>query len=330
MESDVSADDVQSILTMRMSCSARPGRAKRSIRRASAAMEDVARSDNRPTCRTVTVTSAAIRLARQAPHGASGSIVQDRAVGAASCVGQSPPIVVGDEPVPGGVGQQDVVVLGEESRGCRSVRVGSARVGQVEQLAAPLVAERPKHRPQTVEHLTHSGQPAPRRHIGSTGRAEGGEVAHHDAVDGRVRLDRPAQPGLRGRVHRLRRAPPDPAGGTWTMARRFRHARASAAAFASGNCSAERPAELMAGARPFLEERAGERDHGLEVDVAQVRGVLPVTSHLLIQHRLDEWPQHQGVVGADQVDRAADDHDPDDGPIPQQLRQRLGVEAGEA
>ena len=86
----------------------------------------------------------------------------------------------------------------------------------------------------------------------------------------------------------------------------------------------------MAGARPFLQERAGERDHGLEVDVAQVRGVLPVTGHLLIQHRLDEWPQHQGVVGADQVDRAAHDHDPDDGPIPQQLRQRLGVEPGEA
>ena len=46
-----------------------------------------------------------------------------------------------DDPRPVGVAEQDVVVLGQEARRGRRVRVGPRRVGQVEQLASRSVPE---------------------------------------------------------------------------------------------------------------------------------------------------------------------------------------------
>ena len=91
-----------------------------------------------------------------APHD---PVVEDRP-GRAGEGGRGVRAVLGaHEPAAVGVAEQDVVVLGQEpGRGGR-VRVGSGGVGQVEQLAAPLVPERPQVRPEAVDDLPEPGEP---------------------------------------------------------------------------------------------------------------------------------------------------------------------------
>ncbi len=54
-----------------------------------------------------------------------------------------------------------------------------------------------------------------------------------------------------------------------------------------------------------------------------------MAGHLAVEHRLDEGPEQQGVVGGDEVDRPAHDDDPHDAPFPQQRGQVVGDEAVE-
>ena len=88
---------------------------------------------------------------------------------------------------------------GRKRGGAGVLGVGPRRVGQVEQLAAALVAERPQLRAQAVDDLAQAGQARPRGDVGDRRRAERGEVAQHDVVDRRVGGERPAEPRLGGR-----------------------------------------------------------------------------------------------------------------------------------
>ena len=117
-----------------------------------------------------------------------------------------------EHPAPLGVREQDVVVLGQEADGRRRLRIGPRRVGQVEELAAVLVAEGPQARPEALDDLAQPGQPAPGRHVGDGRRAERGEVPEHDVVERRPARERTAEPRLGGREPDLRRRAPDAAG----------------------------------------------------------------------------------------------------------------------
>ena len=81
------------------------------------------------------------------------------------------------------MGEQHVVVLGQEAWRCRGIRVGDDAVGDVEQLASGVVVERTQLRPQSFEHLAQAGVPRPRRRVTDRCRTERGDVAQHHGVD---------------------------------------------------------------------------------------------------------------------------------------------------
>ena len=108
--------------------------------------------------------------------------------------GERGPHVVADDAAPVGVGQQHVVVLGEEARRAGGVGIGTRTVRDVEELAPVLVPERTEARAEALDHLSHTGQARPRRHVRHGGRAEGGEVTQHHLVDRRVLDQGPAEP----------------------------------------------------------------------------------------------------------------------------------------
>jgi hypothetical protein len=60
-----------------------------------------------------------------------------------------------------------------------------------------------------------------------------------------------------------------------------------------------------------------------------VGGIGRIGRQVAVEQQLDQGPQGQAVVGADQVHRAAHHGDPHDLPVEQQARQLLGPEAGE-
>ena len=118
-----------------------------------------------------------------------------------------------------GVRQQHVVVLGQEAHRRRRVGIGPRRVGQVEQLAAALVAER--RAAAAAAARTPRRMPVSRDHavdVGGRRRAEGGEVAEHDLVDRRWSTPAvaPTHDVERRRASPARGLPHTPRGGTCT------------------------------------------------------------------------------------------------------------------
>ena len=97
-----------------------------------------------------------------------------------------------------------------------------------------------------------------------------------------------------------------------------------------GEALGEQPPQLRHGAGPLVEQRAGDLQHGVEIDAGECRRVVAVAGHLAVEHRLDERAQQQGVVGRDEVDRPPHDDDPHDPPFPEQRRQLVGDEAARA
>ena len=165
-------------------------------------------------------------------------------------------LLVRTEPGAIGVGQEHVVVLGEEARRRRNVGVGERRVGHVVQHPTPLVGERAQARSEPLEHLGEPGEPRPGRDIGGRRRTEGGEVAEHDLVDRRARGERPAGPRIERR--HPHRAPLTPESARWhlhereVVAARVREWRG----VEGGEVLGEGGAQLGGGERSRLEQGA--------------------------------------------------------------------------
>ena len=87
-----------------------------------------------------------------------------------------------------GVGEDQVVELGQKARRSQGIRVGARRLGKVEQFLAALVAEGEQARPDTFDHLTEPGQTRPRLYVVDGGRAERPEVAQYRLLEGRSRV----------------------------------------------------------------------------------------------------------------------------------------------
>ncbi len=64
-----------------------------------------------------------------------------------------------------GVGEQHVVVLGQEARRRGGVGIRPRRVGQIEELLSVLIAEDAQARAQPLGHLAQSGDTAPSLHV---------------------------------------------------------------------------------------------------------------------------------------------------------------------
>ena len=91
-------------------------------------------------------------------------------------------MLVGDDPTPVGVGDEDVVELADEPwRGGRRW-FRERPVGEVEELVALLVGERAQQRPQAVERRSQPGQARPRRGVADCSGSKGGEVAQDEVV----------------------------------------------------------------------------------------------------------------------------------------------------
>ena len=132
-----------------------------------------------------------------------------------------PAVLLGDHARAVGVGEQQVVVLGQEAGRRGRLGVGPGRIGQVEQLAALLVGERAQPRSQPVDHLAHAGEARPRPDVGDRGGAERGEVAEHHSS--RERSGGAVGPPSQESMVAQRAGPVEPhtpRGGTCTTGRR--------------------------------------------------------------------------------------------------------------
>ena len=119
--------------------------------------------------------------------------------------------VVRDDVTSVSVAEEDVVELRQEPDRGGGVRIGSWRVGQVEQLAAGLAAKRRQLGPQPVDHGGTPRQSGPLLKVGDAGRAERAQVAHDHVVHGDRRLSVAPGPGLELRVLGLARLAPEAA-----------------------------------------------------------------------------------------------------------------------
>jgi hypothetical protein len=223
------------------------------------------------------------------------------------------------------VGQNQVVVLRQQPGRCGHVGAGPRAVRQVEQLPALLVGEDPQPIPHRPDDLPQPGQPRPGLHVLDGGRAERGQVPLDHDLERRLVRERPAQPHVDRRVPGQTGLPPD-------RARRYLHQRDPGPHhLGQGIGRLTRPvlsqqfAQLGEGQRVLGRQGlARHRHRGLVhagQPLAEVGGQGPV------QDRLDQRPQHQGVVRADQVDGAAHERDPHHVPADQQAGQVLGPEA---
>ena len=207
------------------------------------------------------------------------------------------------------MGEPQVVVLGHEARRGGGLGIRERGVGEVEQLAAALVAEGREPRPEALERGAKAGQARPRRRVGDRCRAERGQVPEQEIVDGRFAVERPAEPGV-GRRERHARAPTPQAAGRHLDGGDEHHARVRerGGVLLREACSQRLP-QLLERERPLLQALAAERDDGCEVDAAQRGREVTVAPDEGVEDGLHERAQAEAVGGGDEVERAAHDAD---------------------
>ena len=128
------------------------------------------------------------------PLAAEHAVEEDRASRSAVAGRKRDAPARRDDPGPVRVSEQDVVVFGQEPRRSRHVGAGSRRVDEVEQLAVPLVPEGRQPGPEPLDDGPQPGKAGPGLDVHDRRRAERGQVAEDELVDGRVGLRRPAEP----------------------------------------------------------------------------------------------------------------------------------------
>ena len=200
--------------------------------------------------------------------------------------------------------EQDVVVLRQEARRRRGIGVGAGRIGNVEELATTLVAERLEPGPQPLHDLAQTSQTRPRLDVHHRCRPEGAQIADDQLVDRRLLGQRPAEPGLHRGPRHWPGAAPQPA---WRDVD-HRHEVADGVCERIGRdvgpALAEQTGELRARARPDLDELATGGQDLAEVGPGDrlAERARPIASP---EHRLDERSQRQRVIGGHQVDGRA-------------------------
>ena len=233
-----------------------------------------------------------------------------------------------EHPASLGVREQDVVVLGQEADRRGRVRIGPRRVGQVEELAAVLVAERPQPRPQALDDLAQPGQPAPGRHVRDRRRPERGEVPEDDVVERRPARERPAEPRLGGRrAVTCEVAPQTPRGGTWTSASLQRQARASAAGSRPGNRSASTARSSVPESGRSASVAAAYASTGARSTPSRAGAASRCRRSSASSTGCISGRSRRQSVGGDEVDRPAHDDDPHDGASDEAVGERLRSEA---
>ena len=102
---------------------------------------------------TSRVAVASHPFALETPDAADEAVVQDRAVAHAAGSRKWRAPVRGDDARAIVVGEEDVVVLGQEAGRSRGLRIGARGLREVEELAAARVPERPEPRAEPVDHV---------------------------------------------------------------------------------------------------------------------------------------------------------------------------------
>ena len=186
---------------------------------------------------------------------------------------------------------------GRNRGGAGVVGVGQGRVGHVEQLPAPLVAERPQLRAEPVDDF------AARRSGGSTcamsttdGRAVGGQVAQHHGVG---RWDRRREAG-RGTRRPSPTAParwvPEAAGRHLHQGQEVADAVGEVAGVVVGPLGPEGPTEVGQRAGPVGDERPAPPPPALAVDAASPRPNGEPWYSSRDEHGLHHRPQAHAVA----------------------------------
>ncbi len=268
-------------------------------------------------------TGGAIGL--DSPDGAEVAVDEERTLRRLRRRGE-PADRLGNKPAAVVVGQDDIVVLGEEAGRSGRVGMGSRRVGKVVQLPAALVAEGAEPRPEPVGDLADAGEPAPGGDVGVARRAERGKVAKHHLVDARVGLDGLTEPCLGSGESDLGVALPQAARRSLDQGQMIAAGVGQGGAVVAGEALLECGAKLGAVERALGEDVPAGGLHRVDVDGDEAGRVVTMVGELPVEHRLHEWPQDEAIVGGDEVDRAPHHDDPHELSLFDQRRELAGVE----
>ena len=212
---------------------------------------------------------------------------------------------------------------------------GSVASGQVEDLALPRGARgrlgAVPDQVEAVHHRPHPGEPGPALQVRDRRRAEGGEVApdeplllggeHHGVgqvggCGGRLGTE----PRPRRRPRRRPGAPPHASRRDLDQGQRAAGGVGQRARCDLGPPLRQEAAQLGGHAGLRLDQSARHGGHLRDVERAQRRAVQGVGPEVLGVQRGDQAGQQQCVRRRDEVDRAAHDRDPGDGPVPEARR----------
>ncbi len=221
--------------------------------------------------------------------------------------------------------EQHVVVLGQEAHGRRCLASDERRTGDVEQLAAAIVAERAEPRAEAFEDGFQPGQPRPRLRVRHRGRAERGQVPHDHLVRFGGGLDRASEPPFDGGEGRGPGTTPDAARGDLDRREQV-HRVPERRRIALGPSLRDRGDELRARARPLREQVFEHRQELIDVDAPGRGSERARTVERALDDGLHERTQGEGVVRRHQVQRPAEQGHPDRAPIAERLGQPLGAE----
>ncbi len=229
-----------------------------------------------------------------------------------------------------GMGEEHVVVLGQEPhrRGC--LRVGQLAVRDIPQGSPCVIRPLPELRAEAVEDGGDAGEPGPRRNVRRRRRAERAQVAEDEVVDGGRGGERTPEPRL-GRRHRdLMRAAEEPA--RWNLhegevvpARVRERGRV-----VRGEALAQRCAERGQGERLVAQQRPRPLEDRIEIDAGEGRPHLGMRGQLPVEDGPEQRPEAEAVVGREEMDGAADRGDPDHLPLDEQRPQVGCVEPFQA
>ena len=186
------------------------------------------------------------------------------------------------------------------------------------------------HQGQPLENFAQPGEPAPRLRVRGARGTEGREIAHHQFVYCQPFPARLAEPSRRGGQPHLSAALPKC---PW----RYLYQRQQAACGLGKRAWRRvRPllgqpgTDLAGGERLGVEKPLGRVDDRRHVDGCQRPAVCGVGPQHAIQCRLDKRAQPMAVLGGDEVDGAAHQHDPNGLAGGEQAGQLVAGEAVEA